>query len=128
MRKILVVATAIILLAGCASAGNQSLKQESEASVGEKLIEGTTTKNQVRGLFGSPSETNFTDGGLEIWKYELVDVSADAVNFIPIVNMFGSSASGTKKELVIMFDENNTIKRYSMSESDHEVKSGIFNN
>ena len=79
-------------------------------------------------MFGSPAVTSYTDGGLEIWKYELSDVSADAVNFIPIVNMFGSSASGTKKELVLLFNDDNTVKKYNMSESDVSVKTGLFNN
>lgn len=128
MKKIVGLIVTILILAGCASAGNQTLKAESEGSVSEKLKEGQTTKQEVRNLFGSPSTTDFTDGGLEVWKYELVDVSADAVSYIPIVNLFGSSASGTKKELVVLFDSEDIIKRFSMSESDHEVKSGVFNN
>ena len=127
MKKVVGLIATILILGGCASAGNQSLKAESEVSVGEKLKEGQTTKQQVRAVFGSPSETNFTDSGLEIWKYMLVDVTSDAVNYIPVVNLFGSSASGTKKELVVMFDTDGIIKRYSMSESDHEIKSGVFN-
>ncbi|MFT6954479.1 MAG: hypothetical protein ACJAY1_001584 [Glaciecola sp.] len=91
-------------------------------------MEGETIKSEVRSIFGSPSETNFTDGGLEIWKYELTDASAGAVSYITIFNLFGSSASGIKKQLVVLFDNEGVIKRYSMSESDHEVKTGFFNN
>ena len=79
-------------------------------------------------MFGSPMKTSFTDSGLEIWNYEFSKVSADAVSFIPVVNMFGASASGKKKELVVMFDQNHIVKRYSMSESDVTQKTGIFNN
>ncbi|MFL9963624.1 hypothetical protein PQR02_21635 [Paraburkholderia sediminicola] len=52
---------------------------------------------------------------------------ADGVNFIPVVNRFGSSQSGEKKELVVLFDSSNVVKRYSMSVSDVTVKTGIFN-
>lgn len=79
-------------------------------------------------MFGSPATTSFTDGGLEIWKYELSKMKADAVNFIPVVNLFGSSASGTKKELVILFNDNGTVRKFSMSESPVNVKTGVFNN
>ena len=48
--------------------------------------------------------------------------------YIPYALIFGSKMSGTKKELVIMFDENSVVKKISMSESDTEHKSGIFNN
>ncbi|MGF6920347.1 hypothetical protein [Paraburkholderia sp. 40] len=130
MKKF-VVATAIaagaILLTGCAGVGNDSLRSETESTVSTKIVEGKTTKNEVRSMFGSPMKTEFTDGGLEIWHYELTKLHGDAVNYIPVVNLFGSSASGTKKELVVLFNTDNIVKRFSMSESDVSRKTGIFN-
>lgn len=117
-----------VLLAGCAGTGNERLRAETEASVSTKIIEGRTTKDEVRGIFGSPNKTSFTDSGLEIWNYEFAKVSADAVSYIPIINLFGSSASGKKKELVVLFNEDQIVQRYSMSESDVTTKTGIFNN
>ncbi len=127
MRVIPIFLIVTIFLAGCASVGNQALKNETELSVSQKIVEGKTTKADVRSTFGSPNTTSFTDSGLEMWKYELAKMSADAVNFIPIVGLFGSSASGTKKELVVLFDQQGLVKRYSMSESPVTVKTGIFN-
>ncbi|MBI4844398.1 MAG: hypothetical protein HY809_08770 [Nitrospirae bacterium] len=118
----------IILIAqGCATVGNDSLRKESELSVNAKLIEGKSTKAEVKEMFGSPIQTSYTDGGLEIWKYELSKMSADASSFIPLVNIFTASSSGTKKELTILFDENNIVKKYNMSESPVKVRTGIFN-
>lgn len=128
MKKIIiasVMALSVLSLAGCANSGNQSLKKETEQSVKTKITEGKSTKSEVKSVFGSPAETTFTDGGKEIWKYVFADVSADAVSYIPIVNLFGSSASGTKKELVVMFN-GEIVERYSMSESDHSTKTGLF--
>ncbi|EKZ5698379.1 hypothetical protein NWT87_19475 [Klebsiella pneumoniae] len=125
MKKLLMVMMVSFALAGCASSGNQSLKKESEASVKSKIVEGVTTKSDIKKTFGSASKTSFTDGGKEIWTYELADVSLDAVSYIPVVNWFGSSASGTKKELVIMFD-GDKVQRYSMSESPVSTKTGVF--
>lgn len=125
MKKLLMVMMVSVALAGCASSGNQSLKKESEASVKSKIVEGVTTKPDIKKTFGSASKTSFTDGGKEIWTYELADVSLDAVSYIPVVNWFGSSASGTKKELVIMFD-GDKVQRYSMSESPVSTKTGVF--
>jgi len=118
---------ALVLLAGCASVGNETLRAESESSVQKKMSEGKTTKAEVRGMFGSPLKTSFTDGGLEIWTFEFSKVSADAVSFIPIVNLFGATASGTKKELVVMFDKSGVVQRFSMSESEVKQKTGVFN-
>ena len=125
MKKLLMVMMVSFALAGCASSGNQSLKKESEASVKSKIVEGVTTKSDIKKTFGSASKTSFTDGGKEIWTYELADVSLDAVSYIPVVNWFGSSASGTKKELVIMFD-GDKVQRYSMPESPVSTKTGVF--
>lgn len=126
MKKIAVVLLSVVI-AGCASVGNENLRTETESSVSHKIVEGKTTKSEIRAMFGSPLKTSFTDSGLEIWNYEFSKVTVDAVSFVPIVNMFGSSASGKKKELVVMFDQKNVVKRYSMSESDVTQKSGIFN-
>ncbi len=117
-----------LVLAGCAGVGNERLRSETEATVSTKIVEGTTTKDQVRTMFGSPNKTSFTDSGLEIWNYEFSKMHGDAVNYIPIVNWFGSSASGTKKELVVLFNDKNVVQRFTMSEADVTRKTGIFNN
>lgn len=117
-----------VVLGGCASAGNETLRKESESSVQQKIVEGKTTKAEIRSTFGSPLKTSFTEGGLEVWNYEFSNVSADAVSYIPIVNLFGASASGTKKELVVLFDTSNVVKRFSMNEAEVKKKTGLFNN
>lgn len=114
-------------LIGCASVGNESLRKESESSVSSKIIQGKTSKAEVRAIFGSPNKTSFTDGGLEIWNFDFTNVSADAISYVPIVNLFGASSSGKKKELVVMFDQADVVKRYSMSEADVTQKTGFFN-
>lgn len=123
-----VICFAAITLTGCASKGNESLRKETEFSIGTKLTEGQTTKAEVRKMLGSPLKTSFTDGGLEISTYEFDNVTSDAVNYVPVLNWLGSSASGTKKELVILFDKGNVVQRYSMSESNVKIKTGLYNN
>jgi len=123
-----VLALSVALLSGCASVGNETLREESEASVSKKIIEGKTTKAEVRAMFGSPTKTTFTDGGLEVWNYEFSNVSGDAINYVPILNLLGSSASGKKKELVVMYDQANRVKRFSMSEAQVTQRTGLFNN
>jgi len=125
MKKVAVAVLLGLALTGCVSSGNDSLKKETEVSVKSKITEGVTTKSDIKTMFGSPAKTSFTDGGKEIWTYELADVSSDAVSYIPIVNLFGSSASGTKKELVVMFD-GDKVQKYSMSESIISTKTGLY--
>lgn len=117
---------ALFVLAGCASSGNQSLKDHDEQTIGNYITEGQTTKSQVQNQFGSPINTTFTDNGLEIWEYSLSDMSADAVSYIPIVSLFGTSTSGTQKKLTVLFDEEDKVMRYSMTESDVKMGTGVF--
>jgi hypothetical protein len=126
VKKALSIVFVALFVASCASTGNQTLKTESEVSISSKVQQGITTASEIKAMFGSPYETTYTDGGLMIWKYRLDDVRSDAVNYIPIVNWFGSSASGTRKELVVLFDDNDVVKRVNMSESDVKTKTGIF--
>lgn len=126
--SVIALVAVTVFISGCASVGNETLRAESESTVKAKIVEGKTTKAEVKAMFGSPMKTTFTDGGLEVWTYEFSKVTADAVSYIPIVNLFGASASGTKKELVAMFDANGVLKRYAMSESDVKQKTGLFNN
>lgn len=119
---------AALTLTGCASTGNETLRNESEAAIQGKITEGKTTKAEVRKMYGSPLKTSFTDGGLEVATYEFSNVSSDAINYVPIVNWFGSSSSGTKKELVVLFDKANIVQRFSMSASEVKQKTGLFNN
>lgn len=131
MKKHMFLCSAVvaaIMLTGCASVGNESLRKESESTVAQKIVQGKTTKSEIKAMFGSPTKTTFTDGGLEIWNYDFSNVSADAISYVPIVNLFGASASGKKKELVVMYDTSDIVKRFSMSESDVTHKTGLFNN
>lgn len=117
----------VTLLGGCASTGNRVLKSETEKTVSTKLQQGKSTKTQVKKLYGDPTTTSFTDAGNEVWKYTFEDVTGDAVNYIPVVNWFGSSFSGSKKELTILFDKDDIVQRFSMVDSDVKRKSGVYN-
>ena len=127
MKYSILLLTLIIFVGGCQSTGNQTLSEETESSVASKIINNVTTQAEIKAMYGSPYETTYTDGGMEIWKYRLDDLKADAINYVPLVNLFGSSYSGTRKELVILFNDDGTVKRNSMSESDVQNKSGLFN-
>jgi|TARA_R110000744_G_scaffold344229_2_gene449516 hypothetical protein len=124
--SLLVTLVSVLILSGCASSGNQSLKEETEFTVSAKVVDGQTTAAEIKAMFGSPYETTYTDSGSLIWKFRLDDLKSDAINYIPIVNWFGSSVSGTRKELVVLFDENDVVKRSNMSESEVKTKTGIL--
>lgn len=116
----------VAFLAGCASTGNVAIKEETESTISTKLIQGKTTKAEVRSLFGAPLSTTFTDAGNEIYKYSFSKTQANASNFIPIVGIFTAGAHGTEKNLTIMFDDKGIVKRYSLDESAVNTRTGIL--
>ena len=127
MNKTLSILLIFVFVIGCASTGNKSLDDVTENKVYTEVIEGQTSKKEILSMFGSPFSVNYTDEGLEIYKYERSKLRADWQMYVPYAILFGRKMSGVKKELVIMFDENSIVKKVSMSESDTEHKSGIFN-
>ncbi|MFW0974770.1 hypothetical protein [Leclercia pneumoniae] len=123
MKKIVSAAALAATLAGCASSGNQQLKNETETSVRSKIQEGKTTKAEVKAFFGSPDGVSYTDGGNEIWKYSFAKVKVNGTTFIPFYGLFHNGTNGTKKELTILF-KNDTVQKYTMAESAINTKSG----
>jgi len=113
------------LIAGCVASGNQSLKGETSETIGEKISEGMPMAT-VRANLGDPFSTTFTDGGLSIWNYEFIQGQATAQSFMPILSSFSSGVEGKKKQLVVLFDESDNVKKFTLSDSDYEQKSGII--
>lgn len=124
---ILSLAAPLVTLTSCLTTGNESLRKQSEQSVAGLIVEGRTTRAEVKTRFGSPLTTDFTDGGLEIWRYDLNKMSRTPESFIPIVKWFAPEKRGVKKELVVAFDRRGIVHRYSMSESALTVRAGILN-
>lgn len=122
-----IIVISLSLLSGCATVGNDSLKDENKQTLSSKIFEGKTTMQEVKSMLGSPMNTSFTDSGLEVWTYEISQMSADATSYIPVVSLFAGSSSGTKKELTILFDEKEIVRKYKMSESAVKARTGLFN-
>ena len=97
------------LLSGCASVGNESIADATPESVSGQLIKGRTTQDQVRGIYGDPVKTSFTDSGNEIWEYDFSRMTSKPTNFIPYVNLIHSGAEGDKKSLVVFFNKSKVV-------------------
>ena len=117
-------------LVGCANEGSTIFNEVSEAEAQSKITVGKTTREEVRLMFGSPHETKNTNSGLEIWTYQYDDTTA--LNAETMASVFltlglaGITQAGYRKELVVLFDENNTVKRYNMSKSPVTKGTSLF--
>ena len=131
MKKILFfIVTLSFALGGCADTGNKSLKYATESKVQGQIKEGVTTKNQIQAMFGSPFKTSYTDNGSLIWTYQYDDTTALTPQTVGSVlltfGLAGTKSKGTRNELVILFDENNVVKKFNMSNSEIETGTILF--
>jgi outer membrane protein assembly factor BamE (lipoprotein component of BamABCDE complex) len=119
-----VVAMLVVTMLGCASAGNQALKEQTKETVSQKITKGLTTKDQVRKEYGDPMDTSFTEGGSEIWKYRYAHAETTAMGYVPIVRHFAGGTDVDKKELVILFDKNGVVENFTMQQSKQQIRHG----
>ena len=110
---------------GCSTDGTRALKDESHATIHAKIKEGITTKDQIIIALGTPTNTSFTENGLEILKYQYTRYTPKLRNFIPY-NFFSHGQDGKSKEVVILLDENNIVKKLVMNEANVERRVGII--
>ena len=125
-RICLAAGLSFVLLSGCASVGNQSIADATPESVSAQLIKGKTTQENVRGIYGDPAKTAFTDSGNETWEYDFSRMHSKPTNFIPYVNLIHSGAEGDKKSLVIFFDKSKVVRQYTISSSKVDVSQGLI--
>jgi outer membrane protein assembly factor BamE (lipoprotein component of BamABCDE complex) len=91
----LAAAAAAALLAGCVTVG-----RDFPAKQVAKLHIGTTTQEQVRGLFGTPWRTGVEDGQ-RTWTYGHYHYT-----------LLGNTQT---RDLVVRFDEHNVVASYSFN-------------
>lgn len=127
-KKTILAASLIsaLALAGCASSGNTKLKEVSHASVKAQIKEGVSTQDDVRAYLGDPTSVSFTDSGNEIWTYTYSEETSHASNFIPFVSLFSSGVDVKSKEVVILFNAERKVMRYTMREAQDVRRVGIL--
>ena len=125
LAGMLAAAILAMSLGACVSAGNKSLKEQTPESL-STLLQAGTPQEEVSAALGDPLSVSYTDSGREIWFYELVQGKMTAQSFIPVVSMFSSGVEGRKKLLVILYDKEELVDRYNLSDSAYESKTGIL--
>lgn len=98
---------AIGIMAGCASHGNREIADESKVS---RIQKGKSTKADVVALVGKPTEVDFTEAGLEKWKYTYTTASVRGTNFIPVVGIFAGGTDTETDTLTILFSKDGIVE------------------
>jgi len=113
------------VLSSCSStAGNQSIRNESQQSITSKIIEGKTTEAEVLSIYGEPTSKTHVDSNNERWLYSLVNSKMTAATYIPIVGLFSSGTGMKTKSLSIIF-ENGKVATWSLSEGNDFTKNSL---
>jgi outer membrane protein assembly factor BamE (lipoprotein component of BamABCDE complex) len=128
--RLIYISLTLFFLVGCANRGSTVLKKLSESDVSMNIYSGKTTRAQVRAMYGSPLRTYYTDGGLEIWAYNYEDTTGlNAANIASkalTLGLAGTRHVGTEKELIILFNDDYTVKRFNMSEAPVQRGTGFL--
>lgn len=116
-----------LLVSGCAvKAGNETLGKMEKGHIDSKIVKGQTSKEDIKSIMGDPDRTDFDNNGNEKWVYAHVRKDAKLTNYIPIVDIFVKGTNDTTKTLVVLFNDNGTVKNYIASEAKGETKGGLF--
>lgn len=101
----------LALLTGCTtvSVGDEQLRSISAENIHEQIIDGKTTKNEIRSRFGGPSGMSFTDDGLLVWTYDF-EILSQKIPFTP-------QLEGHKKLLTILFNKDGSVKDFAYEQS-----------
>jgi hypothetical protein len=119
------LAMVLVTLGGCASGGNEVLKQQDTATVNQFVVDGKTTRDEVLRIYGSPTQSSFLNEKNEIFTYRWARATSQGQNFIPIVGAFARAYDVHKKQLVIIFNEQNVVARHTMTDVNDSIKAGL---
>jgi len=127
MRKVRMICVSLIMLSlvGCSNSGAKVLANETKQTITQKIAKGDS-KAKIRKVFGDPGDVTYTDSGNEIWEYAYIDERIKITNVIPVVSLFNSGTTGTRRQLVVFFNNKDKVKKYNFGQSKHETNYGII--
>jgi hypothetical protein len=112
-RTLALAALAASLAAGCATEGNGRLQQLDDAQAQALLVPGRTTEADARAALGQGTVVRF-DSGWQTWHYIHRNGMAKGWDYVPYINLIAARIGGDEKELVLLFDPDGTLRRWSL--------------
>ena len=126
-KQSIILFLCILAISGCAAkTGNQFLEKTSSEELSKKLIANSTTKNDVKEMFGDPMTITFMASNNEMWSYSFVRSEAKMINLVPMVNLFYAGSNDNIRSLHIIFNPDNIVNSFNFINSDGETKIGLF--
>ena len=106
---------AMLAFAGCETVGNGRLLQLDIPSAQALLVPGVTTRDDVARALGQGEAIQF-ESGWQTWHYLHREGLAAGWDAVPYVNLFTTRMKRPTRELVILFDPQGVVRRWSLDE------------
>ncbi|MGB4191585.1 MAG: hypothetical protein WBJ81_03445 [Rickettsiales bacterium] len=124
LNKLLLILLSLTFI-GCSSTSSKNnFKKYSDQQVSEMIIDGKTTKSEVKAQLGEPTDIDFDDENREKWTYSYTQASKNPINYIPVVSILAGQDGMTRK-LVIVFNHDIVLK-HALSVDNGKIKKGIL--
>ena len=120
MKKYLIIALTMVLLAGCVSAGRKI-----DQTAADKIVKGKTTKSEVIAALGSPDHITKLGNGDTVFIYQFMKSTPKASTFIPIVGTFAGGANVQTQSCMVIFGRDDIVKNFSISQGGTETGTGL---
>ena len=120
MNRLMILSGVLLLLVtGCAPMQNVQPKQKSNLTVGmvkSSVVKGETSQAEILELFGAPNLITKNKNDDEVWNYNKMsfDVGGGAASDVWLGSRALSTATTSSFDLIIIFDENDKVKDYSI--------------
>jgi|SRR5471030_147977 len=124
MKKLLIVALVILPLSACTVYGNKSIKDETQQTLGSKIVKGKTTQQEILNTFGEPQTRASTDGQ-EMWSYSSMSGETQISNYIPGLALLKNSSTAHMNSLDVWF-KGSVVDRYNFSQTASKVSKGLL--
>ncbi|HEX4509973.1 MAG TPA: hypothetical protein VH328_07845 [Burkholderiaceae bacterium] len=114
----LVLASASAFISGCATVGNGAIARLDPNAAQALLVPGKTTEDDVRLALGTGDVIQF-DSGVQTWHYLYREGLSAGWDAVPYINLIAEHMHSPTKELVLLFDTNGTLRRWSFDTTQH---------
>jgi len=128
MNKLLLIFISILIISCTNSSGSKFLASTSENQLRDRLVNGITTKEQVKSYFGDPHNVEFLPHNREEWVYAYTKSRAKTINFVPVLNTLYSGTNDNVRRLKIIFNSRGLVERYIFINNKGETLHGAFTN
>ena len=112
----LIFAALVAGLAGCETVGNGRIAKMDDASAQSLLVPGRTTEAQVTQALGQGDVIRF-ESGWQTWHYLYREGLGAGWDAVPYINLIAEHMHSPTKELVLLFDPDGTLRRWSFEAS-----------